>query len=48
LEGLPHDEIAKRMQISVRTVESQIYKALKFLKKNLNEELLLLIFLLPL
>lgn len=44
LEGLSHEEIARRLQISVRTVESQVYKALKFLKENLKEELLLLTF----
>lgn len=45
MEGLSHEEIAKRLDISVRTVESQIYKALKFLKKNLKDELLITLFL---
>ncbi|HEX3007757.1 MAG TPA: RNA polymerase sigma-70 factor [Bacteroidales bacterium] len=43
MRGLSHDEIAKKLNISIRTVESQIYKALKFLKKHLGEELMLLL-----
>lgn len=40
---LSHDEIARQLGISVRTVESQVYKALKFLKEHLREEILFLI-----
>jgi RNA polymerase sigma-70 factor (ECF subfamily) len=39
-QGLSHEEIARKMKISVRTVENQIYKALKYLKANLGQELL--------
>lgn len=42
IKGLSHEEIAKKMAISVRTVESQVYKTLKFLKKNLNEDLFII------
>ena len=42
IQGLPHEDIAKKLQISVRTVESHIFKALKFMKKNLKEDLLIL------
>jgi RNA polymerase sigma-70 factor (ECF subfamily) len=38
-EGLSYDQIAAKMQISVRTVENQVYKALKYLKKHLKEDL---------
>lgn len=38
-EGLSYEEIAGRLQISIRTVESQVYKALKYLKKHLKEDL---------
>lgn len=37
--GLSHDEIAKKLNISKRTVENNIYRALKFLKKHLGEEI---------
>jgi RNA polymerase sigma-70 factor (ECF subfamily) len=43
--GLSTKEIAEQLKISHRTVESQIYKALTFLKENLkNESLLTIIF----
>lgn len=46
IEGLSHNEIAHKLNISVRTVESQVYKSVKFLKEHLNEEsLIVLIFL---
>jgi RNA polymerase sigma-70 factor (ECF subfamily) len=35
LEGLNNEEIARKLDISKRTVEHQIYRALKKLKKNL-------------
>ena len=34
LEGQKHAEIARQLQISVRTVETHIYQALKFLREN--------------
>jgi len=40
-EGLSHIEIADRLGISVRSVENQIYRAIRYLKENLNEEYLL-------
>lgn len=36
LEGKKHADIAKELDISVRTVETHIYKALKFLRNNLT------------
>jgi RNA polymerase sigma-70 factor (ECF subfamily) len=38
-EGMPNKEIAEKMQISVRTVETQIYRALKILKAQLKDYL---------
>jgi RNA polymerase sigma-70 factor (ECF subfamily) len=35
-EGMSHQDIARDLNISVRTVETQIYRALKILKKALN------------
>ncbi|TKG97074.1 RNA polymerase sigma-70 factor [Puteibacter caeruleilacunae] len=34
-EGLSNKEIAEKLDVSVRTVESQIYKAVSFLKEHL-------------
>ncbi|WP_375582637.1 RNA polymerase sigma-70 factor [Cyclobacterium xiamenense] len=34
---LPNSEIARQMNISVRTVEAHLYKALKSIKKNLGQ-----------
>ena len=42
-EQLSNREIAERLQISVRTVETQIYRALKIIRKNMGE-LYILIF----
>jgi len=39
IEKLPNNEIAQTLDISVRTVENQIYRALKILKKNLKNYL---------
>lgn len=38
-EGLTNAEIAERLTLSVRTIENQIYRALKVIKANLNIEL---------
>jgi RNA polymerase sigma-70 factor (ECF subfamily) len=35
-EGLSHEEIAKDLDLSVRTVENQIYRALKIIKSKLK------------
>lgn len=35
-DGLSHEEIAKKLELSVRTVENQIYRATKVLKKQLK------------
>ena len=43
-EGLSTKEIAEVLSISQRTVDSQIYKALAFLKKNLKQEMLWALF----
>jgi len=37
-EGLKHKEIAEKMGISYRTVETQIYRALKIFKKHLHSK----------
>jgi RNA polymerase sigma-70 factor (ECF subfamily) len=39
-EGLSHEEIAERLDISVRTVENQIYRVNKILKKEFRSEML--------
>mgnify|MGYP003623353079 FL=1 len=36
-EGLKNQEIAGKLNISVRTVEAQIYNALKVLKEDLKD-----------
>lgn len=38
-EGLKYDEIAQKMNISVKTVENQMTKALEFLRKKLSDYL---------
>ncbi len=43
-EGLKYAEIAKKMDISVKTVESQMSKALRILKKHLAPFLSLILF----
>lgn len=35
-KGLSNDEIAKELNLSKRTVENQLYRAIAFLKKHLN------------
>ena len=37
-EGLSHADIATKLNVSVRTVENQIYRALKIIKDNLKFE----------
>ncbi|MCL3782680.1 RNA polymerase sigma-70 factor [Prolixibacteraceae bacterium JC049] len=37
-EGLKHKEIAKKLSLSPKTVESHIYNALRFLKRKVKEE----------
>jgi RNA polymerase sigma-70 factor (family 1) len=44
-EGLSHDEIAQRLNISKRTVEHQIYRTLKILKQILPKKLHMVILL---
>jgi len=41
IEGLCHAEIAERLGISVRSVENQIYRTLKYLREKLTAESLL-------
>ena len=45
LEGLKAAEIAERLDLSVRTVENQLYRSLLYLRKSCSN-LFLLIFLL--
>ncbi len=46
VEGLSNKEIAEKLDISLRTVENQIYRALKILKVNLKDYLPLILYLL--
>lgn len=46
VEGLSNKEIAEKLDISLRTVENQIYRALKILKVNLKDYLPLVLYLL--
>jgi RNA polymerase sigma-70 factor (ECF subfamily) len=39
-DGLSHEEIAEKLDLSVRTVENQIYRATKVLKKHLETDLI--------
>lgn len=39
IEGYPHKDISTKLGISVRTVENQIYKAVKFMREHLPEEI---------
>jgi RNA polymerase sigma-70 factor, ECF subfamily len=38
VDGLSHAEIAQRLGLSVRSVENQIYRALKYIREKLNRE----------
>jgi RNA polymerase sigma-70 factor (ECF subfamily) len=40
-DGLSHDDIARQLGLSVRSVENQVYRALKFIKEHLKEEYLI-------
>jgi RNA polymerase sigma-70 factor, ECF subfamily len=40
-EGLCHAEIAQRLGLSIRSVENQIYRALKYIREKLNKESIL-------
>jgi RNA polymerase sigma factor (sigma-70 family) len=40
-DGLCHAEIAQRLGLSVRSVENQIYRALKYIRGKLNKESIL-------
>jgi RNA polymerase sigma-70 factor (ECF subfamily) len=42
-DGLTHKEIAKKMDLSVRTVENQMYRALKIIKNNLDTAIFLIL-----
>ena len=42
-EGMTHQKIAEDLNISIRTVETQIYRALKILKKTLSQMLMFLL-----
>lgn len=46
-EGLKYQEIANELNVSVKTVENQVGKALKFLREELKEFLPLILFYLP-
>ena len=37
-KGLSNDEIAKKLTLSKRTVENQLYRAISFLKEKLKNE----------
>mgnify|MGYP003311051687 CR=1 FL=1 len=39
IEGKSNSEIAELLDLSIRTVENQIYRAIKILKKNLTNYL---------
>ncbi|MNT99656.1 RNA polymerase sigma factor [compost metagenome] len=41
VEGLSYEEIAKKLNISVRTVENQIYRAMAFLKLHIDSKYIL-------
>jgi len=42
LDGLENKQIAEKLELSVRTVENQIYRALKVLKESLSDYLMII------
>jgi RNA polymerase sigma-70 factor, ECF subfamily len=44
-DGLSHKEIAKKLDLSVRTVENQMYRALKIIKNNIDRGIFLILLL---
>ncbi len=44
IEGLSNPEIADKLNLSIRTVENQIYRTTKFLKEHLKGEYLFILF----
>ena len=40
-KGLTNEEIAKKLDISKRTVENQLYRAIAFLKEHFKKETML-------
>ncbi|MCD7977382.1 MAG: sigma-70 family RNA polymerase sigma factor [Tannerellaceae bacterium] len=44
MEGKKNVEIAKILQLSIRTVENQLYRALKILRENLSAFIFVLLF----
>jgi RNA polymerase sigma-70 factor (ECF subfamily) len=45
-DGFSNQEIAEKLEISIRTVENQIYRASKFIKENLKEDYIILVLIL--
>lgn len=41
-EGLPNKEIADQLQISIRTVENQVYRAVKYIRENIKTDHLII------
>ncbi|MCK5538269.1 MAG: sigma-70 family RNA polymerase sigma factor, partial [Bacteroidales bacterium] len=44
-KGLTNDEIAKKLNISKRTVENQLYRAIAFLKEHFKKETMFILLL---
>lgn len=45
-EGLSNKEIAAKLNLSVRSVENQIYRAIRFIKSNLSKDFIIMLFIL--
>ena len=45
IEGYSHKEIAEKLSLSLSTVDNQVYKALKILRKHLSEEMIAILLL---